>query len=476
MARTTTSKSKGDDGSGVGEERTGPIAGTAFISGATFTDKAVQYADIDGMAVFEGDIVLGTVQEFEEAAGRQAAGDAGPTLASIGITGQQFRWPNGVIPYEIDPNMPNQQRVTDAIAHWEANTTIRFPLRSSGTFTDFVRFQSGSGCSSQIGRRGGQQVITLGTNCTTGNAIHEIGHTVGLWHEQSREDRDTFIQIVWANIDPAFQHNFLQHISDGDDLGAYDYGSIMHYPPTAFSTNGQDTIIPLQPLPAGVTMGQRTGLSPGDLAGVRMMYPTVGTIKEIRKDPLTDTVKEPRKDPIRDTIKELRKDPISDTIKEPRKDPIRDTAKEPAKDPIRDTIKEIRKDPIQDPTVKEVQKDPIQDPTTFKELRKDPIRDPIPTAKEVGRDPGTFVEVREIPRYRPSLPGDSEMPFVMATPSRAGYGYSDMGEYEYDPLAEAEAEVLALEEALMASEAEYAELTEMYEAAVQQLEALQGGL
>ena len=28
------------------------------------------------------------------------------------------------------------------------------------------------------------------------------------------------------------EHNFDQHIADGDDLNAYDYGSIMHYPRT----------------------------------------------------------------------------------------------------------------------------------------------------------------------------------------------------------------------------------------------------
>ena len=108
-----------------------------------------------------------------------------------------------------------------------------------------------------VGKRGGRQDITLGNNCGTGNAIHETGHTIGLWHEQSREDRDTFVQIVWANIDPAQQHNFTQHVTDGDDLGAYDYGSIMHYPPTAFSINNQATIIARQPLPPGVVMGSR---------------------------------------------------------------------------------------------------------------------------------------------------------------------------------------------------------------------------
>ena len=64
MARTTTSKSKGDDGTGASRNEPARSPEPRSFPALTFTDKAVQYADIDGMAVFEGDIVLGTVQEF----------------------------------------------------------------------------------------------------------------------------------------------------------------------------------------------------------------------------------------------------------------------------------------------------------------------------------------------------------------------------------------------------------------------------
>lgn len=266
-----------------GEFRSSTRIGTALVSGVTFGQKALQYAEVEGMAIFEGDIELGPVDQIQHATDALRAAAADPSsaleLQSVIRTGANFRWPNCRVAFQIDSGLANQARVRDAIAHWEANTPFRFIERTpanAAQHPDFVTFITGSGCSSAVGRQGGQQFIRLASGCSTGNVIHEIGHAIGMWHEQSREDRDLFVRIQFANIIPGFEHNFDQHIADGDDVGAYDYSSIMHYPRDAFSANGQDTIVPLQ---AGVSIGQRTALSAGDIAAANSLCTVPPTLK-----------------------------------------------------------------------------------------------------------------------------------------------------------------------------------------------------
>jgi hypothetical protein len=234
----------------------------------------IQYVAVDGLAIFEGCIILGTIDEMEAVAVQIRANplllDPGVSTLGLGVKDPRFRWPGRRVPYTIESALPSQERVIDAIKYWEDNTAIRFPPRQLSD-RNWVTFKPGQGCASSVGMQGGQQFIILGEGCSTGNTIHEIGHTIGLWHEQSRSDRDQYVEVLWANIHPAAQFNFNQHVDDGILLGTYDLESIMHYGPKAFSISGGDTIRVRNG--SGIQMGQRTHFSAGDLDAICQLYP-----------------------------------------------------------------------------------------------------------------------------------------------------------------------------------------------------------
>lgn len=205
----------------------------------------------------------------------------------IGTSNTNRLWPNRQIPYEINatdfpPNSTQRQMILAAINHWNSRTIIRLvPRNSQANYADFVA--ASSSCSSPVGMSGnGRQEVRCNLSSgqfSAGSIIHEIGHTVGLWHEQSREDRNFFVQINFNNIPQQSQHNFQQHIADGDDLGSYDYGSIMHYGRLAFASNpNQPTIV------APVQIGQRNRLSAGDISSVGILYGRTGLWHTVRRN------------------------------------------------------------------------------------------------------------------------------------------------------------------------------------------------
>lgn len=285
--------------------------GAPFIS----TDPNVVCEALGGTAgpvVFEGDVLVGECEELagggwafhpqgglgyaligEEAPGSKDVDPSGAVKSSL-----SRRWPDGLVPYEIDSSLSDAnapdtyEDIQEAIRHWADGTFIRLIPRT--TESAYVRFTAVNSCSSFIGHLGGAQPINLYANgaCGFGATVHEIGHAVGIFHEQSRLDRDTYVTINTANIEPGKEHNFNKYTAgDGLDVGPYDYGSIMHYGPTAFSVNGMNTIdvdpvelAAYQAIYGPLNIGTRTGLSFLDRSSVEstmnICYDNSSTVAE----------------------------------------------------------------------------------------------------------------------------------------------------------------------------------------------------
>ena len=104
-----------------------------------------------------------------------------------------------------------------------------------------------------MGRNGGAQDLSLGTGCMfKGSIIHEFFHALGFYHEHMRSDRDRYLQINMNNVQSGMNNNFEKLPPSMNKLYTnFDYGSIMIYSSTAFSKNGQMTMVPMD---KGVTL------------------------------------------------------------------------------------------------------------------------------------------------------------------------------------------------------------------------------
>lgn len=242
----------------------------------------------DGFYVYGGDMIVGPADAQSALAGQAAA-----------MPRESFYWPDGVVPYKIDAallpgesedgassNSTMKSKIDAAVKHWneKTNVTLREATEADQAW---ILFTTGTWCQAAIGYGLGERIVRLHEDCPDGTVIHEIGHAVGLYHEHMRSDRDEHVTVHFENIDttnhPEARGNFKKLSSDQvNDIGAYDFGSVMHYPYYSYAiSTDKPTIRPIR-LPDETDealierahiLGQRVGLSEGDIAGVNEMYP-----------------------------------------------------------------------------------------------------------------------------------------------------------------------------------------------------------
>lgn len=225
----------------------------------------------DSTHVYQGDILIDTRNEIKIYEDGEE-----PPRTFQGVARTTGLWENGEIAYQFAPTITQRtkEQVLLAIKWLTENTNLTF--KETPSMKGYVYFQNGGGCSSYIGKTGYKQPINLSRDgCGVGSTIHEIMHAAGFWHEQSRIDRDKYVKVLWENILAGTEHNFqlvsnYRSFPSSNFTTELDFNSIMLYPSSAFSKNGQPTLVKLD---GSRYTTNRVKPSEGDIESFNKLYP-----------------------------------------------------------------------------------------------------------------------------------------------------------------------------------------------------------
>jgi len=220
----------------------------------------VAFRVVNGLAIAYGDILLGKPQEGM----KQDHGFFEPPRPQI--------WEKPEIPYAISPELPNPKRVEKAVEYFNQHTPVSFvPYQDQ---RDGVIFEKGGEhCVSYLGKIGGLQPIRLDEDCQPTQIMHEMMHALSFIHEQSRTDRDQYIEILWQNIEEKYKSEFAvvpDSFMDPVREFNFDYHSIMLYDPRAFAL--RPNLLTLKSIGSEMISPVKDSLSGGDLGRLRRLY------------------------------------------------------------------------------------------------------------------------------------------------------------------------------------------------------------
>jgi chitodextrinase len=251
--------------------------------------------EVNGEYWFSEDISI-TQEQFE-----QLRQQADPESRSLFTKSLSKVWPKGVVYYRMPEqgtlNAGNYKVFLD-------NVKKAFNLISSKTRITFVQqtnqkeyiyFTYANGNSSPLGwSQGKANQIRMYNINSVGIIAHEILHSLGVYHEQSRPDRDKYIIVYPERIAPANRFNY--NISWSAQMsGTFDFNSLMLYSSDGFAINPK---VPcMTKLDGSWIHGQRRGLSEGDYVGLNELYNTSVTGQDQKPEPKPDVKPEPKPEP-----------------------------------------------------------------------------------------------------------------------------------------------------------------------------------
>lgn len=210
------------------------VAAVCAIPGAAWASPATEPAPPPSRAAFGGRCSI-----------EQPEGVAGVYIPN--------QWDGGIVPYEFDDAVgkgtyvtpENRARTLAALAEIEAVCAVRFVPRSGEA--DYIHIQNANVNQSWVGKKGGVQFLSMTDWYKRFIIVHEFMHALGLWHEQQRNDRDQYVEVLYDKIPNNNKGNF--DIQPGSiDYGSYDFDSVMHYQPySGGKIAGDRTILVREP-------------------------------------------------------------------------------------------------------------------------------------------------------------------------------------------------------------------------------------
>uniref|UniRef100_A0A1I7V522 Metalloendopeptidase n=1 Tax=Caenorhabditis tropicalis TaxID=1561998 RepID=A0A1I7V522_9PELO len=190
----------------------------------------------------------------------------------VAVAAEKDKWPNGRVPYILSAAYTSAQRAVLARAFdaYAKRTCIRFVPKSPSD-KDYIVIQK---CYADFSRVGGRQQVSLADECIDyATIIHELMHVIGFIHEHQREDRDSYVSILYQNVIQGANTDFdkLSNLGLSYYGEHYDYTSIMHYEANEGSRNGKNTIEAKNAHFTGI-MGKANDFSTSDLRRVNRAY------------------------------------------------------------------------------------------------------------------------------------------------------------------------------------------------------------